>query len=145
MKCENQDIVIDKCVKNDEGCLTYNDSAILNTWKSHYERLLNVEFMWSGDYLPDLGPKIGLPLYITDKMISKATAKMKTGKAAGPSRIMIEMIRSAGKEIIKSITNLANRIIKEGNIPSDWNFLDIVSLVYTRVKVMLSLKTSTEV
>ena len=69
--------------------------------------------------LPDLNPKIGSPLYITEEMISKAIAKMKTGKAAGPSGIVIEMIRSAGKEIIKSITNLTNRIIKEGCIPSD--------------------------
>ena len=45
MKHENEDIVGDKCVKNDEGCLTYNDSAKLKAWKSHYERLLNVEFM----------------------------------------------------------------------------------------------------
>ena len=52
---------------------------------------------------------------------------MKTGKAAGPSGIVIEMIRSAGKETIKSITNLANRIIKVC-FPSDWNLSYIVSL-----------------
>ena len=61
---------------------------------------------------------------------------MKTGKAARPSGIMTEMIRLAGKEIIKSITNLANRTIKEGRIPSDWNI---------SVKVMLCLETITEV
>ena len=76
-------------------------------------------------------------------MISKTIAKMKTGKAAGPSGIVIKMIRSAGKEIIKSITNLANKIIKE------CRFLQIVTFcilsVYTRVKVMLSLETVTEV
>ena len=53
---------------------------------------------------------------------------MKTGKAAGPSGIVIEMIRSAGKEIIKSITNLVNRIIKEGHFPSDWNLSHNVSI-----------------
>ena len=74
--------------------------------------------MWYSDSLPDLNPKIGPPLYITEEVISKAIAKMKTDKATGPSGILIEMIRSAGKEIIKSITNLANRIIKEGRIPS---------------------------
>ena len=74
--------------------------------------------MWYSDSLPDLNPKIGPPLYITEEVISKAIAKMKTGKAAVPSGILIEMIRSAGKEIIKSITNHANRIIKEGRIPS---------------------------
>ena len=126
MKHENQGTVGDKCPKNDERCLTYSDSTELKAWKSHYERLLNVEFMWNSDSLPDLEKKIGPPLYITEEMISKAIAKMKTGKAAGPSGIVIEMIRSAGKEIIKSITNLANRIIKEGRIPSNWNLLYII-------------------
>ena len=37
------------------------------------------------------------------------------------------MIRSPGKEIMKSITNLAKRIIKEDCIPSDWNLFCIVS------------------
>ena len=36
MKCENQDTASDECVKNDEGWLTYNDSAKLKAWKSHY-------------------------------------------------------------------------------------------------------------
>ena len=43
MKGENQGIVGGKCVINDEGCLTYDDSAKLNPWKSHYERLPIVE------------------------------------------------------------------------------------------------------
>ena len=84
--------------------------------------------MWNSDSLLDLNPKIGPPFYITEETILKAIAKMKTGKAPGPSRIVIEMIRSAGKETIKSITNLANRIFKEGSIPSDWNLSYIVSL-----------------
>ena len=49
MKCENQDIVGGKCVKIDEGCLTFDDSAKLKPRKSHYKRLLNVEFVWDSD------------------------------------------------------------------------------------------------
>ena len=81
MKHENQDIVGDKCVKNDEDCLTYNESVKFKAWKSHYERLINVEFMWNSDSVPDLNPKLGLPLYITEEMISKTIAKVKTDKA----------------------------------------------------------------
>ena len=84
--------------------------------------------MWNSDSFPVLNPKIGLSLYMTEEMISKAIAKMKTGKAAGPSGIAIEMIRSVSKEIITSITNLSHRIIKQGRIPSDWNLLYIISL-----------------
>ena len=124
MKHENQGIVGDKCLKNDEGCLTYNDSAKIKAWKSHYEGLLNVEFMWKTDSPPDLNPNIGPPLCITEEMISKAIAKMKTGKAAGPSGIVTGMIRSAGKKST-NFTNLANRIIKKGRILSDWNLSNI--------------------
>ena len=49
-------------------------------------------------------------------MISKDIANMKTGKATRLCRVVIKMIRSAGKKIVKSITNLTNRIIKEGRI-----------------------------
>ena len=84
--------------------------------------------MWDSDSLPDLEPKIGPILYTIEEMISKAIAKLKTGKAAGPSGIVIEMIRLAGKEIIKSITNFANSFIKQGCISSDWNLSYIVSL-----------------
>ena len=53
----------------------------VKTWKSHYERQLNVEFVRDTDSLPDLEPKIGRPIYITEELISKAIAKIKTGKA----------------------------------------------------------------
>ena len=64
--------------------------------------------MCDNDSLPELEPKIGPPLYKTGELVSKAIAKMKTDKAAGPSGVVMEMIRSAGKEIVKSITNLTN-------------------------------------
>ena len=99
--------------------------------------MLNVEFMWNSDSLPDNSD------YITQEMISEAIANMKTSKATGPSGTVIEMIRSAGKEIVKSITKLANRIIKEGRFPQSGTF-HILS-VYLRVKLMLSLETSTQV
>ena len=79
-------------MKNDKGCLAYSNSAKYKAWKSHYERLINVEFLRDSDSLPDLEPKTGSPLYITEEMISKDNAKMKPGKAAEPSRIVISVI-----------------------------------------------------
>ena len=34
-RMKHQDIVGDKCVKNDKGCLSYNDSTKLKAWQSH--------------------------------------------------------------------------------------------------------------
>ena len=97
MKHEHHDIVGDKYVKNDKGCVTCNDSAKLKAWKSHFERHLNVELVRNKDSLLDLEPKIGPPPCITNEMISKAIAKVKNAKAVGPFGIVIEMVRSACK------------------------------------------------
>ena len=86
--------------------------------------------MWDSDSIPNLEPKIGPPLYRTKEMISKAIPKMKTDKAARPSRRVTEMITSAGKEFVKSVTKLANRIIKEDPILQIGTFC--ILSVYTR-------------
>ena len=44
-------------------------------------------------------------------MVSKAISKMKSGKAAGPLGIIIEMINAAGDGIINCLTSLFNQII----------------------------------
>ena len=86
--------------ENNEESHSYDVSSKLKAWKSHYERLLNVKFLWDSDFLPNVESKIGSHLYITDEMISRAIAKMKTGKAIGSSGVVTEKIWSAGSEII---------------------------------------------
>ena len=46
MKSENQDIVGDRCIKDDGGNLASDDKSELAAWKSHYEKLLHVDFPW---------------------------------------------------------------------------------------------------
>ena len=61
--------------------------------RTHYDILLNVEFTWESDSLPNLENKLGPLLYITEKMISKAIAKIEPGKSAKPPGVMITLIR----------------------------------------------------
>ena len=42
MRCDNQDVMGDKPVKNDAGQLSLDEEAKRAAWKDHYERLLNV-------------------------------------------------------------------------------------------------------
>ena len=53
---------------------------------------------------------------------------MKAGKAAGPSGIVIEMIKAAGEKMVDSLVTLFNTIIKDGVVPKDWNMSYIVNL-----------------
>ena len=88
MKRENQDIVGDKCVKDDDGNMAFDDKSKLAAWKSHYEKLLNVEFPWDSSTLSKEAPIQGPPIWISKEMVLKALKQMKKGKAAGPSDIM---------------------------------------------------------
>lgn len=87
-------------------------------WKSHYEKVLNVEFSWDSSTLCEEQPFQGPPIRITNEMVSKALAKMKKGKAAGPSGLNVGMILAGGNDIILAITHLVNCIIADDKIPN---------------------------
>ena len=52
--------------------------------------------------------------------VNKAISKMKSGKAAGPSGIVVEMIKAAGDTGATMIGHLATAIIRDGKVPTDW-------------------------
>ena len=53
-------------------------------------------------------------------MVKKAISTMKSGKAAGPSGIVVEMIKSAGDTGATMICDLATAIIRDDKVPTDW-------------------------
>ena len=95
LRKDNQDVVGDKCVKDDSGNLSFDNEAKKVAWKQHYERLLNEEFSWNSEDLT-ADPVVGPPIHIDVEMVMKAITKMKTGKAAGPSGIVAEMLKASG-------------------------------------------------
>ena len=128
MRRENADVVGDKPVKNDAGEMSMSDEAKQNAWAEHYERLLNVEFEWDPEHLSSQPPIEGPPIPITIDMVKKAISKMKSGKAAGPSGIVVEMIIAAGDMGAAMIRDLATAIIRDGRVPTDWEQSFIVCL-----------------
>ena len=53
---------------------------------------LTLAFDWDPDHLSNELPLEGPPIPITIVMMKKAISKIKLGKAAGPSSIVVEMI-----------------------------------------------------
>ena len=88
-------------------------------WKSHYEKVLNVEFSWDSSTLCEEQPFQGPPIRITNEMVSKALAKMKKGKAAGPSGLNVGMILAGGNDIILAITHFVNCVAAEGRMHNE--------------------------
>ena len=128
MRKENVDVVGDKPVKNDTGEMSMSEEAKQNAWAEHYERLPNVEFDWDPDDLSNEPPLEGPPIPITIDMVKKAISKMKSGKATGPSGIVVEMINVAGDTGATMIRDLAAAIIRDGKVPTDWEQSFIVCL-----------------
>ena len=61
-------------------------------------------------------------------MVLKAVAKMKLGKAAGPSGVVAEMLKAAGHVGARLIADLGNSMIRNGDMPSDWEGSFIINL-----------------
>ena len=92
MDRSNQDVVGEKCVKNDTGELSLSEGEKMKALVEHNARLLNVEFERSSDLLPEVAPLEGPPPPVTLVTIRKALSKMKCGNAAGPSDYIAEMM-----------------------------------------------------
>jgi hypothetical protein len=118
----------DKPVKNDAGEMSMSDESKQKAWLEHYERLLNVEFDWDPDHLSDEPPVEGPSNPITISMVKKAISQMKSGKAAGPSGIVVEMVKAAGDTAASMILDLIDAIIRDGKVPSNWEQSFIVCL-----------------
>ena len=110
LRKDNQYVVGDKCVKDDSGNLSFDNEAKKVAWKQHYERLLNEEFSWNPEDLT-ADPVVGPPIHIDVEMVVKAITKMKTGKAAGPSGRVAEMLKASGDTGARLVADRANEMV----------------------------------
>jgi hypothetical protein len=86
--------------------------------------LLNEQFDWNKGGLEASDPVEGPAEEFSASEVRAAIAKMKSGKAVGPSGIAAEMLKAAGEDGVRWVTNICNAIVKEGRIPDDWKELD---------------------
>jgi hypothetical protein len=126
---ENRDVVGIGCIKDKEGKIVTEDAKILEVWREHYDKLLNEEFDWNRNCVTSESSKlIGPAENITAEEVRVAMNKMKSGKAAGPTGVVAEMLLAGGEAMVTWVTDLCNVIIKEGSIPADWKRSWIVNV-----------------
>ena len=75
-------------------------------------------------------------------MMKKAISKMKSGKAAGPSGIVVEMIKAAGDTRATMIRDLATAIICD--LRSQLTGRKVSLSAFTRARVMLWIEATIE-
>ena len=119
-----------------------SEEAKQNAWTEHYERFLNVEFDWDPYHLSNEPPLEGPPIPITIDMVKKAISKMKSGKAAGPSGTVVEMIKAAGDTGATMIRDLATASVMARSQLTGRKFS--LSALNTRARVMLWIEATIE-
>ena len=89
--------------------------------------LLNEEFEWERDCLSPADPIVGPAFRIEREWVKQAISKMKSGKAAGPLGIVVQMMKASGETGIDLVTELANSVVYEGLVPFHWEVSSIVN------------------
>ena len=93
----------------------------------------NVEFDWDPEHISEEPPFEEPAIPITIDMVKKDISKMKSGKAAGPSGVVVEMISAAGNTGATMIHDLAIAIMGRSQLTGS----RASSPVFTRKRVML--------
>ena len=117
----NKDVTGAGCIRNARGNVVMDEAELREVWRSHYEKLSNEEFDWDKDCLGEKKVVSGPIQEISEEEVRLAVAKMKCNKAPGPTGVGAELLKCAGEDCITWLTDLCNAIVKEGEMPNDWN------------------------
>ena len=111
----SQDAVGENCVCNNAGELALTDEDKMKAWVEHYVRLFCVEFEWPSNELPGIpstalwGP-FNWSFQCVRYLIREAFSKMKCSKAAVPSGVVAEMLKSTAEEGVEFAKQLTEAV-----------------------------------
>ena len=116
--------------KDKDGKIVMNEKDRGKLWKEHMEKILNVENELGQMAKADMveGPVEG----VTYEEVMKAMNKMKLGKAAGPSKVNMDMIISSGKFVVM-IMKLCQRILDGEYVSEEWKTSVVVPIFIGKV------------
>ena len=112
-------------MKDENGKIVTDEGERMETWRRHFERISNEEFVWNRN-LPEIDSQRNsygvedITLEdITLEEMRIAVKKMKSNKASGLTGVVADMIKAAGDFGLVRLQELFNLVLKEGRIPKD--------------------------
>ena len=78
--------------------LMLTDKDRMKVWVEHYAKQPIVEFEQLSKTLPEVPPTAGASISVSAAPICKTLNKIKCSMTAGPSGIVVEMLKAAGEE-----------------------------------------------
>jgi hypothetical protein len=126
MRKDGRDVVGGRCLRGDDGRLSFSEKDRGRVWKDHMERVMNEENEW--DQMTEAALVAGPVDRISREEVMKAMGEMKTGKAAGPSAVSVELITGSGEIGIDVMVKLCQGVLNGNGMPDDWAMSVIVPI-----------------
>ena len=118
---KNRDMVGAGCGKDNVGKIVLEEDKLFEVWKEHYDKKSNEKFSWDREVLTDVRPVCGPSENISEEEVGAAIGKMKLGEAVYPSSVVTDMLKAAGDEGTRWMTELCNAVFRDSKIPKDWS------------------------
>ena len=126
-----------KITKNGKECITSEE--IKEAYKEHYQDILKTsEIDESCRVIQDITDQRfkkctesamnSMTESISEEELNTVIKNLKNNKAPGSDEITNEMTKKGGKDLITSLKNVYNKILKEKKCPSDWRKVKIKSI-----------------
>ena len=109
------------CVGDSFGGVVVEGGGLLEVWRGHCGGISGGGFGWGREVLADVGPVCGPGGRVSGEEVGVAVGGMGLGRAAGPSGVVADVLRAAGEDGTRWMTELCNAVVRDGKIPEDWS------------------------
>ena len=109
-------------IKDDNGTTLSTHEEQLKQWRHHFEAVLNCpEPAVLHDFAAETVPQLDICLEeFSAAEVQSAIRKLKNNKSAGMDNILAEYLKGGGDVMLRTLTNICNRVWKLEEVPEDW-------------------------
>ena len=121
-------------MRGKDGRLSFSATDRRKSWKEHMEKIMNEENEW--DNMTEVDVVKGPIEKVAREEVVQAMVKMKSGKAAGPSEVSVEMIAASDEIGIDVMMKLCQQVMDGRGMPEEWRTSVVVPIYKGKGDVM---------
>ncbi|MCJ8747893.1 hypothetical protein PDJAM_G00158690 [Pangasius djambal] len=116
---DGKDVQQVRVIKDRDGRVLTGEESVQRRWKEYFEELMNEENEREKRVVGVTSVEQKVDKIRKDE-VRKALKRMKSGKAAGPDDIPVEVWKCLGEAAVEFLTSLFNRVLESEKMPEEW-------------------------
>ena len=118
MRMDKKDILGSNFIRDPDGTIQVEPTAVQNRWRGYFDNLLNSE---NPNAIEDTPAVLGPAEDISMEEVALALRSMKSGKASGPSEVTSDMFKLAGELGHNMLLSVFRNIWHNNTAPVRWS------------------------